>query len=62
MNGPKVLPESIARVPLASHQSLSGLAIYQAIGDSSGASIAAGSYVLQKIIFTVSFTLNISLQ
>jgi hypothetical protein len=62
MDGPKIIPLTLTKVLLASHQSLSDRVIYQVFADSSGALLVAGSYILQEQIFSVSLTLNISLQ
>ena len=62
MWGPEVIPQFVYRLELGSHQSAEIYAMHQAIMDTSGAPIVAGSYFLQgKLYGTLLFILNLSL-
>jgi len=62
MWGPEVIPQFVYRLELGSHQSAEIYGIRQAIMDTSGAPIVAGSYFLQgKLYGTLLFTLDFSL-
>jgi hypothetical protein len=62
MGGPESLPFPIARVILKSHQSVEVFEIYQAIKDTSGAPVIAGSCNLGGSYGSLLFALDLSLQ
>jgi hypothetical protein len=62
MSGPLPLPYPLQRLILNSHQSIEIFGIYQAITDTSGAPVIAGSYTLQGLYDSMLFTLDLSLQ
>ena len=62
MSGPEVLPYPIYPLIINSHQSKEIFEVYQAITDTSGAQVIAGSYMLQGLYDSMLFTLDLSLQ
>jgi hypothetical protein len=62
MWGPARNPYPLQRIIINSHQSEVIFGIQQAIMDTSGAPVAAGSYVLQGLYDSMLFTLDLSLQ
>ena len=65
MSGPERYPLTqypIARLIFKSHQSNEIFEVYQAITDTSGAPVIAGSYMLQCLYGSMLFTLDLSLQ
>ena len=62
MSGPEVLPYPIYPFIINPHQSKEIFEVYQAITDTSGATVSAGSYILQGLYDSILFTLDLSLQ
>jgi hypothetical protein len=62
MGGPEPNPYPIARLIFNPHQSKEIFEVYQAITDTSGAPVIAGSYTLQGLYDSMIFTLDLSLQ
>jgi hypothetical protein len=66
MGNPKTYPPfptiPIRRIILNSHQSDVFFVMHEAIIDTSGAPVVAGSYILQGLYNSMSFTLDLSLQ
>ena len=68
MSGPEpTYPLPLTQIPIArlifnSHQSKEIFEVYQAIKDTSGAPVIAGSYTLQGLYSSMLFTLDLSLQ
>jgi hypothetical protein len=62
MWGPERLPYPIAQLILNSHQSKEIFGVCQAIMDTTGAPVIAGSYKLQGLYDSMSFILDLSLQ
>ncbi len=62
MGGPGPLSVPAIRLIINSHQSKEIFGLYQAVMDTSGAPIIAGSYILQGLYHSLSFTLDLSLQ
>jgi len=62
MSGPERNPYPIAQLIFNPHQSKEIFELYQAIKDTSGAPVIAGSYTLQGLYNSMVFTLDLSLQ
>ncbi|MGA9407267.1 MAG: hypothetical protein WBW71_09060 [Bacteroidota bacterium] len=62
MSGPEPNPYPITQVIFNPHQSKEIFEVYQAIKDTSGAPVIAGSYMLQGLYESMVFTLDLSLQ
>ncbi|MFZ1978318.1 MAG: hypothetical protein WAV76_10215 [Bacteroidota bacterium] len=62
MWGPPPNPYPLQRIIINSHQSVVIFGMQQAIMDTSGAPVAAGSYVLQGLYNSLLFTLDLTLQ
>jgi hypothetical protein len=62
MGGPERNPYPIVQLVFNPHQSIEIFEVYQAITDTSGAPVTAGSYTLQGLYDSMIFTLDLSLQ
>ena len=62
MSGPEPNPYPIARLIFNPHQSKEIFEVYQAIKDTSGTPVIAGSYMLQGLYDSMLFTLDLSLK
>jgi hypothetical protein len=62
MSGPEPNPYPIAQLIFTSHQSKEIFEVFQAIKDTSGAPVIAGSYTLQGLYDSMLFILDLSLQ